>query len=114
MRDPLIVLQTELKLSERESQLFVHMVKTGRRSIDQISLELNYSREAAEKTVRSLVDLGMIIQMSSYEYTPLHPRFAIANRYRERCKEDNIPFRRNELIDHVGAVMAEYYERINV
>ncbi|MFZ0326225.1 MAG: helix-turn-helix domain-containing protein [Nitrososphaeraceae archaeon] len=114
MKDPLIVLQTELKLSERESELFLHMVKTGRRSVDQISLDLNCSREVAEKTARSLVDFGMIIQMSCNEYTPLHPRFAIVNRYRERCKEDNIPFRRNELIDHVGAVMAEYYEHINV
>jgi predicted transcriptional regulator len=114
MRDPLIVLQTELKLSKLESEIFLHMVKTGRRSVDQISLDLNCSREMAEKTARSLVDLGMIIEMSSHEFTPLHPRFAIVNRYRQRCKEDNIPFRRNELIDHLGAVMAEYYDHINV
>jgi sugar-specific transcriptional regulator TrmB len=114
MNDPLPVLQTELRLSKNESRLFLYLVKTGRRTIDQISADLNCSRHEANKTAQALVDLGMIVHISELAYMPLHPRFAIVNRYREICREDNVPFRRNVLIDNIGIVLEKYFDHINV
>lgn len=114
MNDPLYLLQTELKLSEIESRLFLHLVKKGRRTIQQISSDLKCSRQEADKAAQNLENFGMIIQISQSVYMPLHPRFAVVNRYRKMCKEDNLPFHRNVLIDNIGVIMEKYFDRINV
>ena len=114
MNNPLLVLQTQLGLSKNESTLFLYLIKTGRRTLDQITADLDYTEYEAEKTAQALVDLGMIISVSQFVYIPLHPRFAIVNRYREKCQEDNLPFRRNVLIDNLGIIMEKYFDSANV
>jgi hypothetical protein len=58
----------------------------------------------------SLVGKGMIINISQSEYESLHPRFAISNRYRRLCEEENIPYRKNLLIDNIGIVLEIPFE----
>jgi hypothetical protein len=58
--------------------------------------------------------MGMIVHISELAYMPLHPRFAIVNRYREKCREDNVQFRRNVLIDNLGVILEKYFDHINV
>jgi predicted transcriptional regulator len=114
MNDLLCILQTELGLSKNESGLFVYLVKGGRRTIDQISADLNYTSHDASVAAQALVDMGMIVHISERAYMPLHPRFAIVNRYREKCREDNVQFRRNVLIDNLGVILEKYFDHINV
>lgn len=76
----------------------------------KIAESLKRSEEEASKVANSLVEKGMIINISQSEYETLHPRFAISNRYRRRCEEDNVPFKKNLLIDNIGIVLERPFE----
>jgi hypothetical protein len=78
--------------------------------MEKIAESLKFSEEEACKVANSLVEKGMIINISRSEYESLHPRFAISNRYRRLCEEDNIPFRKNLLIDNIGIVLELPFE----
>ena len=85
----------ELGVSAEESKIFIHIVKNGRVTIDQISSLIGCSHERGSQLANSLVNNGMIIEIRINEYECLHPRFAINNRYRKRCEEYNIFFNNN-------------------
>ena len=78
--------------------------------MEKIAESLKFSEEEANNVANSLVEKGMIINISQSEYETLHPRFAISNRYRRLCEEDNIPFRKNLLIDNIGIVLEIPFE----
>ena len=99
----------ELGVSAEESRIFIHIVKNGRVTIDQISSLIGCSHERGSQLANSLVNNGMIIEIKSNEYECLHPRFAITNRYRKRCEEDNIVFKKNSKIDNIGLVLETPY-----
>ena len=65
---------------------------------------------AALAIAKSLVNRGMVIEITKTEFESLHPRFAITNRYRRRCGEDGIPFKKNLKIDNIGIVLEKQYE----
>ena len=52
----------------------------------------------------------MVIEITRTEFESLHPRFAVTNRYRRRCNEDNIPFKKNLRVDNIGIVLEKPYE----
>ena len=83
-------LTSELKLSQEESKAFLFIVKNGRNHTEKIAQALKFSEEEASKAAKSLVEKGMIINISLSEYESLHPRFAISNRYRRLCEENNM------------------------
>jgi sugar-specific transcriptional regulator TrmB len=103
-------LTSELKLSQEESKAFLFIVKNGRKHSEKIAETLKFSEEEASKVAKSLVEKGMIINISQSEYESLHPRFAISNRYRRLCEENNIPFKKNLLIDNIGIVLERPFE----
>jgi predicted transcriptional regulator len=103
-------LTSELKLTKEESKTFLFIVKNGRKDMEKIAESLKLSEEEASKVANSLVEKGMIINISQSEYESLHPRFAISNRYRRRCEEDNIPFKKNLLIDNIGMILERPFE----
>jgi len=103
-------LTSELKLSQEESKAFLFIVKNGRKHSEKIAETLKFSEEEASKVAKSLVEKGMIINISQSEYESLHPRFAISNRYRRLCEENNIPFKKNLLIDNIGIVLEQPFE----
>jgi sugar-specific transcriptional regulator TrmB len=103
-------LTSELKLSQEESKAFLFIVKNGRKHSEKIAETLKFSEEEASKVAKSLVEKGMIINISRSEYESLHPRFAISNRYRRLCEETNIPFKKNLLIDNIGIVLEQPFE----
>jgi hypothetical protein len=85
-------------------------VKNGRKDVKKIAESLESSEKEASNVADSLVAKGMIINISQSEYESLHPRFAISNRYRRRCEEDNIPFGKNLLIDNIGIILERPFE----
>jgi predicted transcriptional regulator len=101
---------TELKLTKEESKTFLFLLKNGRKDVKKIAESLESSEKEASDAAESLVAKGMIINISRSEYESLHPRFAISNRYRRRCEEDNIPFGKNLLIDNIGIILERPFE----
>lgn len=101
---------SELKLTKEESKTFLFIVKNGRKDVRKIAEWLESSEKEARNVADSLVAKGMIIDFSRSEYESLHPRFAISNRYRRRCEEDNIQFGKNLLIDNIGIILERPFE----
>lgn len=103
-------LVSELKISEEEAKVFVLIVKNGMMDHQDISNLLGYSVQDAKKIAESLINKGMIIEFTATKYESLHPRFAITNRYKKRCQEDNIVFKKNLKVDNIGKLLERPYD----
>jgi predicted transcriptional regulator len=103
------VLEAELKISEEEAKLFLLIIHNGRMDTKKISEMLNWSVNEADEVAKSLISRGMVIDITKTEYESLHPRFAVTNRYRRRCEEDNIPFKKNLKVDKIGFILERPY-----
>ena len=104
------VLISELHISKEEAKTFILIVKSGKMNPEKISKMLKITSVEALRVARSLIEKGMIIDTTSKEYEALHPRFAISNRYRIHCQEDNINFKKNTKIDNIGLLLEHHYE----
>jgi sugar-specific transcriptional regulator TrmB len=105
------VIISELKISEDEAKVYIAIVKKGKMDPAKISSALSWNDEQRALAVaKSLVNRGMVIEITKIEFESLHPRFAITNRYRRRCEEDRIPFKKNLKIDNIGLVLEKLYE----
>jgi hypothetical protein len=104
---------SELKISQDEARVFLTIVKGGKMDPARISDVLGWNDDQrASLAAKSLVDSGMAIEITKTEFESLHPRFAITNRYRRRCEEDGIPFKKNLKVDNMGIVLEELYEDV--
>jgi predicted transcriptional regulator len=103
------LLEAELKISEEEAKLFLLIIHNGRMDTKKISEMLNWSVNEADEVAKSLISRGMVIDITKTEYESLHPRFAVTNRYRRRCEEDNIPFKKNLKVDKIGFILEQPY-----
>ena len=102
---------SELKISADEAKAFIAIVKTGKMDLAKISGALGWGDERrALAAAKSLVGRGMVIEITKTEFESLHPRFAITNRYRRRCEEDGIPFKKNLKVDNIGILLERPYE----
>ncbi|HYX71346.1 MAG TPA: helix-turn-helix domain-containing protein [Nitrososphaera sp.] len=105
------VIISELKISEDEAKVYIVIVKKGKMDPAKISNTLGWNDEQRTlAAARSLVNRGMVIEITNTEFESLHPRFAITNRYRRRCDEEQIPFKKNLKIDNIGIVLEKPYE----
>jgi sugar-specific transcriptional regulator TrmB len=105
------VMISELKISEDEAKVYITIVKKGKMDPAKISSALGWSEEQrALAAAKSLINRGMVIEITKTEFESLHPRFAITNRYRRRCDEDHMPFKKNLKIDNIGIVLEKPYE----
>jgi predicted transcriptional regulator len=105
------VLISELKISQDEARAFLAIVKNGKMDPARISSALGWNDDQrAVLATKSLVNRGMVIDITETEFESLHPRFAITNRYRRRCTEDGIPFKKNLKVDNIGIVLEKPYE----
>jgi sugar-specific transcriptional regulator TrmB len=102
---------SELKISEDEAKVYIAIVKKGKMDPAKLSNALGWNDEQrALAAAKSLVNRGMVIEITKTEFESLHPRFAITNRYRRRCDEEQIPFKKNLKIDNIGIVLEKPYE----
>jgi hypothetical protein len=103
---------SELKISRDEAKVFLAIIKGGKMDPLKISVMLGWNNDdqRALLTAKSLVDKGMAIEITKTEFESLHPRFAITNRYRRRCEEDDLPFKKNVKVDNLGIVLEKTYE----
>ena len=108
------VLESELRISNQEAKLFVLIVYKGKLNSQMISKMLYWSIDEADKVAKSLVSRGMIIDITKSEYESLHPRFAVTNRYRRRCEEDHIIFKKNTKVDNIGMLLEGPYNNARI
>ena len=108
------ILESELRISNQEAKLFVLIVYKGKVDAEMISKMLHWSIDDADKVAKSLVSRGMIIDITKSEYESLHPRFAVTNRYRRRCKEDHIIFKKNTKVDNIGMLLEGPYNNARI
>lgn len=102
---------SELRISEDEAKAFLAIVKRGKMDVAKLSNVLGWNDERrALAAAKSLVGRGMVIEITATEFESLHPRFAITNRYRRRCEQDGIPFKKNLKVDNIGIVLEKPYE----
>ena len=102
---------SELKIGDDEAKVFLAIVKKGKMDASKLSSALGWNDERrALAAAKSLVNRGMVIEITKTEFESLHPRFAVTNRYRRRCTEDNIPFKKNLRVDNIGIVLEKPYD----
>ena len=104
------ILGSELKLSANESRTFLLIVKNGKMTPRRIHDALQITLPEARRAADSLVNKGMLIEVSPTEYESLHPRFAASNRYKILCEEENIEFKKNIKIDNIGLILEGHFE----
>jgi predicted transcriptional regulator len=108
------VLESELRISKQEAKLFLLIVYKGKVNAEMISKMLHWSINDADRVAKSLVNRGMIIDITKTEYESLHPRFAVTNRYRRRCEEDHIIFKKNIQLDNIGMLLEGPYNSARI
>ncbi|MFQ6025615.1 MAG: helix-turn-helix domain-containing protein [Nitrosopumilaceae archaeon] len=106
------VLVSEVGLSPIQAKIFVMVVKEGKMNTEMIANKLDISLPEASTTAKSLVDLGGFIDITDKEFESMHPRFAAVNMYRRMCEREKIPFKKNLLVDNLGAVLEEPYDDV--
>ena len=100
----------ELDLSENEALVFLYIVERGKSSIGIISTDLHIDEGYVVSSIRTLVERGMIFNVTSSEYETFHPRFSIVNGHRFKCDMLCVPFKKNIKIDLLGAMLEARYE----
>lgn len=100
----------ELRITQEEARAYVAIVKNGKMDAARISRAIGIDEKQAQAVAKSLVGRGMVIEITATEFESLHPRFAVTNRYRRRCAEDGIPFKKNLRVDNIGIVLEKPFE----
>ena len=68
-------LVSEIKLTEIQAKIFLHVVINGKMNTSKISNDLKISLEDATQNSKKLVELGGFIDMPNDEFEAMHPRF---------------------------------------
>lgn len=101
---------SELRLSKIQSKVYVLVVKTGKMSASDIAKNLDISEEEANQVATSLIQNGGFIDITKTEFESMHPRFAVVNMYRRMCERENIPFKKNLLVDNISIILEKPYD----
>ena len=103
-------LVSEIKLTEIQAKIFLHVVIHGRMNTAQISNDLHLSFDDAIKNSKKLVELGGFIDMPNNEFEAMHPRFTAVNMYRKMCEREQKEFKKNLDIDNIGVALEPSYD----
>jgi len=103
-------LVSEIKLTENQAKIFLHIVIHGRMNTTQISNDLHISFDDATQNSKKLVELGGFIDMPNDEFEAMHPRFTAVNMYRKMCEREQKEFKKNLDIDNIGVALEVSYD----
>ena len=103
-------LVSEIKLSEIQAKIFLHVVINGKMKTLQIANDLNISLDDANLNSKKLVELGGFIDMPNKEFEAMHPRFTAVNMYRKMCEREQKEFKKNLDVDNIGVVLEVPYD----
>ena len=97
IKDELI---SKIDLSEMEAQVLLFLIYNGKTPLAKISDALNLSVEKTVDLLNSLIEKGLLLELSG-EYQTFHPKFSIINAYRLICQRRGIEFKKNVQIDNL-------------
>ncbi len=103
-----ILLMEELQINNLETDIFLALMKSEKTTSFGMQEYLNLAPDQIIEIAKSLESKGMVIEINKNEFRALHPRFAIVNRYRRICQENNIEFKKNTKIDNLGIMLENY------
>ena len=103
-------LTSELRLLPIQAKVFILGVKNGKMSAEAIAKKLGIPNSVALETARNLINLGGFIDITKTEFESTHPRFAVVNMYRRMCQRENIPFKKNLIVDNISIVLEKPYD----
>ena len=103
-------LVSEIKLTEIQAKIFLHVVLNGQMNTSKISDELNISLDDSTVNCKKLVELGGFIDMPNDEFEAMHPRFTAVNMYRKMCEREQKEFKKNLEIDNIGVALEVSYD----
>ena len=103
-------LVSEIKLTENQAKIFLHIVIHGRMNTTQISNDLHISLDDVTQNSKKLVELGGFIDMPNDEFEAMHPRFTAVNMYRKMCEREQKEFKKNLDIDNIGVALEVSYD----
>lgn len=97
-------------MEEAEVEVFLALLKIEKSTSKEIVNFTNKSKEEIIEVARGLESKGMIIEVNKNEFRALHPRFAVVNRYRQICVDNNIEFKKNLKIDQLAVITEKYQD----
>ncbi len=103
-------LVSEIKLTEIQAKIFLHIVINGRMKTSKISSDLHISLDEVTQNSKKLVELGGFIDMPNDEFEAMHPRFTAVNMYRKMCEREQKEFKKNLIIDNIGVALEVSYD----
>ena len=103
-------LVSEIKLTEIQAKIFLHIVINGRMNTSQISNDLHITLDDATQNSKKLVELGGFIDMPDDEFEAMHPRFTAVNMYRKMCEREQKEFKKNLDVDNIGVALEVPYD----
>ena len=103
-------LVSEIKLTEIQAKIFLHIVIHGKMNMSKLSSDLNISLDDATQNSKKLVELGGFIDMPNDEFEAMHPRFTAVNLYRKMCEREQKEFKKNLNIDNIGVALEVSYD----
>ena len=103
-------LVSEIKLTEVQAKIFLHIVIHGKMNTTQISNDLNISLDDTVVNCKKLVELGGFIDKPNDEFEAMHPRFTAVNMYRKMCEREQKEFKKNLDIDNIGVALEVSYD----
>ena len=103
-------LVSEIKLTEIQAKIFLHIVINGRMKISKIANDLHITLDEATQNSKKLVELGGFIDMPNDEFEAMHPRFTAVNMYRKMCEREQKEFKKNLIIDNIGVALEVSYD----
>ena len=103
-------LVSEIKLTEIQAKIFLHIVINGRMKTSKISNDLHITLAEATQNSKKLVELGGFIDMPNDEFEAMHPRFTAVNMYRKMCEREQKEFKKNLIIDNIGVALEVSYD----
>jgi len=101
---------SELRLSPLQAKVFLLVISKGKMSAKNIAQNLSISESDALDTAKSLIEFGGFIDITKTEFESTHPRFAVVNMYRRMCLRENIPFKKNLLVDNMSIILEKPYD----
>ena len=101
---------SEVKLTKNQAEVFLLVVLEGKMTANQIAKSLEITADDALEISQKLVELGGFIDMSETEFEAMHPRFTAVNMYRKMCARENIDFKKNYIVDNIGAALEDPYD----
>ena len=103
-------LVSELRLSPLQAKVFLLIINKGKMSAKNIAQYLGMPESEALDVAKSLVEFGGFIDITKTEFESTHPRFAVVNMYRRMCLRENIPFKKNLVVDNMSVILEKPYD----